>query len=150
MYHMFVRRTAVWAFAQLNAGNYAALLDRCAPQVQHSFAGEHALGGSRRGIPALRNWFQRLYRLFPNLEFEIVDVLVRGWPWNTRVIVRWIDRAQLAGNLNYENTGVHALRLRWGRLTHLQAYLDTQIITATCEHLAAQGIAEAAAPPLID
>jgi ketosteroid isomerase-like protein len=147
---MFIRRTALWAFAQLNAGNYAALLDRCAPQVQHSFAGEHALGGSRQGIPALRNWFQRLYRLFPRLEFEIVDVLVRGWPWNTRVIVRWIDRAQLAGDLHYENTGVHALRLRWGRLTHLQAYLDTQIIAATCDHLAAQGIAEAAAPPLVD
>ncbi|MCA1755466.1 MAG: hypothetical protein LC641_12395 [Spirochaeta sp.] len=56
---MFVRRTAVWAFALLNASNYAAL----------------------------RNWFQR-------------------------VIVRWVDRAQLTGNLNYESTGVHALRLR--------------------------------------
>jgi ketosteroid isomerase-like protein len=148
MYHILVRRIAHWAFEQLNTGHYEAILDRCAPQVQHTFAGDHALGGSRQGIPALRHWFQRLYRLFPTLQFEIVDVLVRGWPWNTRVVVRWIDRAHLAGDLHYENTGVHALRLRWGRLTHLRAYLDTQIIAATCAHLAAQGIAEAAAPPL--
>jgi ketosteroid isomerase-like protein len=118
--------------------------------VQHTFAGDHALGGSRQGIPALRHWFQRLYRLFPTLQFEIVDVLVRGWPWNTRVVVRWIDRAQLAGDLHYENSGMHALQLRWGRLTELRAYLDTQILAATCAQLAAQGITEAAAPPLAE
>lgn len=150
MYHFFVRRLAYWSFEQLNVGNYEALLKRCAPRIHHTFAGEHALGGSRRSVPALRHWFERLYRLFPDLQFEIVDVLVRGWPWNTAIIVRWVDRAQLAGNLNYENTGVHALQIRWGRLTNLCAYLDTQVIAAACDHLVEQGIAEAGAPPIVN
>jgi hypothetical protein len=47
MYHILVRRIAHWAFEQLNAGGYKDILDRCTPQVQHTFAGAPALGGSR-------------------------------------------------------------------------------------------------------
>ena len=35
-------------------------------------------------------------RLIPTLQFEIVDVMVRGWPWRTQVLTRFIDRIALS------------------------------------------------------
>src|SRR5579885_2716417 len=93
MYHAFVRRVVGSAFESLSDGDYETLLSRCAANVEHRFPGKHALGGARHSVQAMRRWFQRLFMLFPGLNFEIKQILVRGWPWDTGVAVEWVDRA---------------------------------------------------------
>jgi len=150
MYHTIVRRIACASFESLSKGDYEALLSQCSSNVEHRFAGNHALGGTRHSVQAMRRWFQRLFVLFPGLNFEIKEILVRGWPWNTRVAVEWIDRATTSDGVPYINEGVHLLHIRWGRLTKLHAYLDTQKVEEVCKRLAQQGIAEASASPIED
>lgn len=116
--------------------------------MYHSFPGDHALGGVRRTPEGMRRWFKRLYKVFPDLRFEVKGVVVRGWPWDTAVAVEWTDRAATADGVPYVNEGTHFIRLRNGKVTYLHAYLDTQKVAEVCDRLAAGGMAEAAAPPI--
>lgn len=75
---------------------------------------------------------------------------MRGWPWNTVVLVEWSDRGKGRDGVPYENEGAHAIRLRWGKATYIHAYLDTEKVTAVCDRLAAAGVEAAAAPPVTD
>jgi ketosteroid isomerase-like protein len=75
---------------------------------------------------------------------------VHGWPWDTAIAVEWTDRGRAADGQPYENEGAHWIRLRWGKGVAVHAYLDTEKVTAITERLAAAGVAEAAAPPILD
>lgn len=48
------------------------------------------------------------------------------------------------------NDGVHGVRMRWTKVVSLHAYLDTEVFTAACREMADAGVAEAAAPPIVD
>ena len=48
------------------------------------------------------------------------------------------------------NDGVHVIRMRWGKVTSLHAYLDTEILALAFRKMAAEGIGEAAADPIRD
>jgi squalene cyclase len=75
----------------------------------------------------------------------------RQWlPWNTTVAVEWVDRATPADGSDYVNEGVHIIKMKWGKVVYLHAYLDTQLTQALCERLAAKGIEEAHAAPIED
>ena len=150
MHHTITRRIARNAFQDLSDRNAEPLLDRCAPDMTHTFAGEHALGGKRTSREAFRTWLDRLYRLFPELQFHIRDILVAGPSWNTRLAIAWRDRGLAADGGDYENEGIHRLRLEWGRLVELHAKLDTQHLARTLDRMAAAGIDEAAADPIED
>ncbi len=149
VYRYAIERIVRSAFSSLSAGDYQTLLSACASDVEHTFSGEHALGGTRHGREGLESWFERLFRLFPGLDFEVKTVLVRGWPWRTVAMVEWVDRARPADGSPYVNEGTHVLRLSWGRLVGLHAYLDTQKVEEALERLAEEGIEEAAAPPIL-
>lgn len=99
---------------------------------------------------ALRLWFERLYRLFPRLSFSVKHIAVSGWPWDTTVVVEWHDKATLATGAPYDNDGVHVVRLRWGRLVSLHAYVDTAVVADACRQMANNGVAEARAPRIED
>ena len=116
--------------------------------MRHSFAGSHALGGSRTSREAFRRWLERLDRLFPQLNFDLDDVLVAGPPWNRRIAVSWTDHGRAADGARYRNRGVHLMRVRWGRLTELTARLDTQHLARVLDRMADAGIEEAAAAPI--
>ncbi len=148
MYHAIVRRHARRAFDALSRGDYEAGLRGVAPDVHHVFAGSHAIGGERHGRDAMRRWFERLFRLFPKLEFEVRQVIVCGWPWNTSVAVEWRDRVTPAVGDPYVGEGTHVIRIRWGRAKYIHAYVDTQLVAQACERMAAQGVEEAAAAPI--
>ena len=148
MYRRFVERRVRETFRQLSEGNWEAQVGQMPPGLVHVFPGDHALGGVRRTPEGMRKWFRRLYEIFPDLGFEVKNVLVRGWPWDTHVAVEWVDRATPADGVPYVNEGTHVLRLQRGRLVYLHAYLDTQKVAEVCERLARQGMAEAAAPPI--
>ena len=60
----------------------------------------------------MKRWFGWLYEIFPDLNFEVKRVLVRGWPWNTAGALEWVDRATATDGVPYVNEGTHVLRLR--------------------------------------
>lgn len=104
-----------------------------------------SLGHSR---DAMERWFERLFRLFPEIEFEIKRVVAKGWPWDTLVAVEWTDSGKAADGRPYVNAGAHWIRLRWGKAVDIHAYLDTEVLADACRRMAAAGIEEAAAPPI--
>ena len=149
MYHMIVKKNVTSVFKRLNKGDYEYALSGIGTTIEHRFAGEHCLGGKRTSTDALRHWFERLFRLFPNLRFELHSIAASGWPWNTTVVVEWIDRATPADKTDYVNSGVHVIRMRWGKVVSIHAYLDTKVLIDTLNRMAANGIEEAKAPPII-
>ena len=63
-----------------------------ARRFEHRFIGDdHALGGLRTTLPTTRQWYARLYRLLPDISFEVQRIAVSGTPWNTIVVAEWTE-----------------------------------------------------------
>jgi ketosteroid isomerase-like protein len=150
IYRAIVKRKARGIFAALSDGDWRSTTEDLAGDVHHVFAGDSALGGERNSRAAFERWFERLYRLIPEIEFEVHDVAVRGWPWDTAVAIEWTDRGRAADGAPYENQGAHWIRLRWGKGVEVHGYLDTAKLDAVLERLAAAGFEEASASPIGD
>ncbi|HYP54827.1 MAG TPA: nuclear transport factor 2 family protein [Solirubrobacterales bacterium] len=150
IYRAIVKRRARGVFAALSQGEPSAVTKNLADDVHHVFAGDNAFGGERHSREAFERWLERLYRLIPEIEFEVHDVAVRGWPWDTAVAVEWSDRGRTADGEPYENEGAHWIRLRWGKVVSIHGYLDTGSLTRTLERLTDAGFEEAAAAPVAD
>jgi ketosteroid isomerase-like protein len=150
MYKSIARRRVKGVFAAIGRRDHEAMLKDVAPDVHHVFPGENALGGERHSREAMKRWFERLDLLFPQIEFEVGRVAVKGPPWNMEVAVEWTDRGKAADGGAYENRGAHWIHLRRGKAVSIHAYLDTDKVTASCERMAAAGIAEAGAAPITD
>jgi ketosteroid isomerase-like protein len=148
VYHAIFRSRLLRAFRDLNEGNYDKIVAQFSPALEeHTFYGDHALGGTRRTLDATRAWYGRLARLLPDLKFEITQVAVRGWPWDTFAVVEWHDHFTVDGK-PVSNHGVHAFRFRWGRCVALRVHCDTQKLADALRRLAAAGNAEAMSPPI--
>ncbi|HPG03482.1 MAG TPA: nuclear transport factor 2 family protein, partial [Rhodoblastus sp.] len=104
----------------------------------------HALGGRRTSLAATRDWYARLYRLLPDIAFDLRAIRISGPPWNTLVSVDWME-TNSAGGVRTHTPGVHVVRLAWGKMTYLGIYPDTTGLTATLDRLHAAGAAEARA-----
>lgn len=150
MYKAIVRRQVRNTFNRLNEGNFGPALDGMADHFDHYFAGEHCLGGVRNNRESMEKWFERLFRLNRNLDFDLKHIAVSGTPWNTTITVEWTDGATLANGAPYLNRGVHVVRMKWGKVTSLHAYLDTAVWIDACRSMLNDGIAEAAAPEISD
>jgi ketosteroid isomerase-like protein len=144
------RRRAEAVFAALGRGDWDRVLADLADPVHHVFPGDHPLGGVRHSRAAVGRWFERLARLFPGHEFEVEEVLSKGPPWDLWIVVRWTALLTPAAGPSYENRGTHWIRVRWSRVTHFHAHLDTQRIAEACALMAEAGIEEAAAEPIVD
>jgi len=57
--------------------------------------------------------------------------------------VEWVDSIKTADGEQHHNSGVHIIRMRWGKVTELRIYTDTQKVAALCGIQARNGIAEA-------
>jgi ketosteroid isomerase-like protein len=150
MYKAIARRKARQTFESLSRGDWEAALADVAEDVHHVFPGDNALGGERHSKQAMRRWFERVYTVFPGLNFGVKQIAVRGWPWDMWVSIEWTDRAEPRDGVPYANDGAHWIRLQRGKATYIHAYLDTEPVTETCRRLAAQGLDEAGAPPITD
>lgn len=148
IYRAIVKRKARGIFAALGRGDVEAVTADLAEDVRHVFAGDNALGGERHSRAAFEEWLRRLYRLIPEIEFEVHEVAVRGWPWDTAVAIEWTDRGKGADGTPYVNHGSHWIRLRWGKGVKIHGYLDTEKVTRLLEGMAVAGIEEAAAEPI--
>ncbi|MGD9538604.1 MAG: nuclear transport factor 2 family protein [Alphaproteobacteria bacterium] len=145
-----VRRQVRALFDAVNRGDAEPVLRAFARRFEHRFIGGHALGGSRTTLRATRAWYARLYRLLPDIRFELERIWVSGGPWNTVVVIEWEETNSGTDGVHTSNRGVHALHLRWGRATRLVICPDTAGLHATLERLAASGNAEALAAPIVD
>jgi ketosteroid isomerase-like protein len=149
MYRSVVKRRIRARFlGALSEGDAEAMVAQTAPRVVHFFPGRGALAGTRHSRDELRIWFERLFHLLPRLRFAVEDLAVAGGPRHTRVTVRWRNWGEAADGKPYENTGCEVIEMRWGRVTWIGAYLDTELVSEALERMAAAGIEEAAAPPI--
>lgn len=150
MYHSIVEKKVRGTFMALNRGDYEVALSGMAKRFEHVFAGSGPMGGTRHTLPAMRQWFERLFRLNRNLDFDIKHIAISGGPWDTTATVEWSDSAVLANGAPYINHGVHVVRMKWGRVVSLHAYLDTALFDEACNSMLVSGIEEAGAPPIED
>jgi ketosteroid isomerase-like protein len=149
VYGVLVRRRIRRVFERLSVGDYEFALAGLTDDVHHRFAGDHALGGERHDRASVRLWFERLFRLFPELRFTVTRVAVSGWPWELTVAVEWRADVTAAAGPGYVSVGAHVLRVRRGRVACLHAYEDSEAVARACAVMAEKGIEEAAAPPIV-
>ena len=150
MYQAFFRHKLTQAFEGLNKETFESSLTEMDPQIEHYFAGTHAMGGTRHSVVALQRWFARVYRLLPDLSFKVKHVAVSGYPWDITATVEWRNEATTAIGEPYINDGVHVVRLRKGKIVSMHVYLDTQVLADVCRLMADKGIEEAAASSIED
>ena len=148
MYHTIVKRIARRGFEAVNQHDYAVLIGLCRPDLTHRFGGQHALGGVRHDTVALQAWFERLGRVMPTLTLTVTDLWVKGWPWDTIMVIRWTATARPLDGGSYANHGVHVIEMRWGKIVSIDANEDSQAVADVLQRQARSGIAEAAAPPI--
>jgi ketosteroid isomerase-like protein len=145
MYRAIVARQIRTAWRRLDARDYRSVLDQFAPTFEYRFVGDHAMGGVRHTRVAMEAWFERIFRLFPEIRFELQDVLVGGPPWRTRAVA--LVRVHTG---SYENEVAQTIHIRWGRIVRINTLEDTQKLAGVLAQLAADGMQEAAAPPIED
>jgi len=150
MYHAIVRRRLKQLFDAINRGDAERVLRQFAGRFEHSFLGDTALGGSRRTLAATRRWYERLYRLLPDIRFDLDKIAVSGGPWNTIAVIEWVETNSGTDNVRTYNRGIHVVHLRWGRATRLMICPDTIGLKATLDRLYAAGNLEALAAPIVD
>ena len=150
IYRFVVERKLRQAFEALNRGDHGPVLASFAPQVEHVFFGDHALAGARHHMRSIGPWYARLKSVLPDLRFEIEAVTVRGMPWNTVALVEWRDHFTLRDGTRGGNQGVHALRLKWGKVVSLRVYCDTQVLAEVLRRQLAQGVVDAGLAPIVD
>lgn len=148
MYHYIVRGKVRDSFEQVNKGNLAAIVRQFVPGSEHWFSGSHAMAGRRDNLGQIQAWYDRLAVLMPDLKFEITNIDVGGWPWNTVAFVEWVDHFTGPDGRAYSNQGVHVLRLKWGKIVELHIYCDTKLLSEILQTLGEQGIDQAIAPPI--
>ena len=148
IYRRIVAHRLRRAFAALNRGDTGPVLAAFGRDARHTFFGRHALAGMRHDAASIEAWYARLQSVFPDLRFEIDALSVSGMPWNTVALVEWRDSYTLPYGTRGGNQGVHALRLRWGRVTELRVYCDTQLLAGVLGLIERQGVREAGLEPL--
>lgn len=148
MYKVIARHKTRATFEALSRGDWEAAIEDVATDVHHVFPGDNAMGGERHSKEAMGRWFERVYRLIPELHFEVRQIAVKGWPWDMMVAVEWADHGRAADGVPYANEGAHWIRLQRGKATYIHAFLDTEKVTEICRRLAEGGVEEAAAEPI--
>lgn len=150
MYKRIVQSKVNEIFEQINQGNYEPMLDGLAADFTYTFHGNHALSGVRTTRESVGAWWERVFRVLPGHQFDVLEVLVDGRPWNTRVATRVRISGDLPGGERYENTMFQFLTLKWGRITSMESIEDAQKLLAALEKTSRAGIAEASLPPISD
>lgn len=149
MYHEVMRSKVREVFEQLNKGNYEPIFASLAPKFEHWFIGEHALSGLRTSLPITRKWYERLYRIFPNIQFDLKNIVVQGMPWDTTVLVEWNDSYVLLNGEKRTNLGAHVIHFKWAKADSIRIYCDTKLLLENLTIQKQGGIAEVDLPPLV-
>jgi ketosteroid isomerase-like protein len=133
MYSMIVRRIVRATFAKMSAGDHMAAARMFADDGCFRFPGSHELGGDYRGKAEVQGWFERAWSMF-DFDFEVLDVVVSGAPWNTRVGTRFNVVVTASDGTRFSNRGMQYVRLAWGKIVEDEIYEDTETVTNEVAH----------------
>jgi len=150
MYHQIVEKKIRALFDAINRGDARPVIEEFARDFEHAFLGAHALGGARHSVEATRLWYERLYRLLPDIHFTIERISIRGTPWNTIAVVEWQETNSATDGVRTTARGVHLVWIRWGKMTRLLILPETHKLCATLERITEKGVSEAAAEEIAD
>jgi ketosteroid isomerase-like protein len=150
MYHWRVARRVRRTFVDLSRGDAASMLNGLGRDFVYRFHGDSALSGERRTLTAMRLWWGRVFRVFPGIRFQPEQILVTGWPANTRIATLVRVSAPLADGSAYHNSFAQLMLLRWGKIVAVETIEDTQRLADALVVQAGQGISEAAAASIQD
>ena len=149
MYQLIAKQKVRQGFKDISAGNFEPLLKQFAPNIHFTFAGNHALAGEFHEREAVREWFNRVHRIFPLLQLVPNRIFVSGPPWDMVLTTQWTVSDTLPDGRPYENHGIQLLRIKMGVVVEDHLIEDNQILVATLDHLAQLGVGEAAKGPLV-
>jgi ketosteroid isomerase-like protein len=130
---MAVRTLVRRSFSSIEQGEIDRAMAPFADDFTFTFPGRHSFAAHRMGKSEFRNWLTRLASLHP--RFEVGDVLVRGPLWNQRIVFRLSDEIRTPDGFLYRNDLVEYARARWGRITSLDVFLDTQAVAELDRHV---------------
>lgn len=153
MYKTIVRAKVKALFEEANRGNWQAIVDNLSDRFQYRFVGDSPLGGTRTSKPAMRAWFGRIYKLFPDAKLTPQTIVVEGFPWSTQVMT-YVKFSGSLPSVNgslpelYENEVMQLMHLRWGRINSVLTIEDTQRFVDILPRLGQAGIKEASAAPI--
>ncbi len=129
MYKTIVAGQVRKVFDELSKGNCEALLSGMASDAVHAMDGKHAMSGVRSTREDIEAWYTRLMLLFPQLSFEVHDVLVKGLPPKTTAVAIWEDSSPTVLDEPYRNFGVNVIELSWGKVQSVRVYTDSQYLS---------------------
>jgi ketosteroid isomerase-like protein len=150
MYHRIVANKVHATFAQISTGNWEPMITGMAPTFSYTFYGDSSLSGERHTVEALRQWWERSFRLIRDPTFQVEEIIVSGGPWATRIATRVRVRATLPDDSLHENIFMQNMRMRWARITEIHTLEDTAALQRALDRVSAGGIAEAQAAPITD
>ena len=149
LYSYIVKKKIAQTFDHVNNHQWDEAVEAVAPNVHHRVSGNHALAGERHSKSSLRLWFERLGRVQPDLKIKVNNIWVTGWPWHTTVFVQWDGTATLLNGDSYNNRGMHAFTLKWGKVYALEEFQDSQAAANALATQAIVGIKEAIAEQVV-
>jgi ketosteroid isomerase-like protein len=123
MYRWIVARVTRWAILEGVNGRPEVAARMLANDVTFVFPGTSSFSAAIRGKRQVMAWLDRFAALRP--EYNVLDVLVAGPPWNTRIAIRLSDRI----GADYANEGMQYMRLRWGKIIAEEVFVDTEKVT---------------------
>lgn len=124
MYSFLAHKLMRRVYRDIARGRLGLAATLAAHDVTFVFPGQSSFGGTFQGKEALLEWLRRFASLHPRID--VLDVAASGPPWNMRVVVRFDD----AIGEDYRNNVLEMLWIRWGKLRRLEAFLDTERVTA--------------------
>lgn len=124
MYSALASKLMRRIYRDITAGRLGLVRALAADDVTFVFPGTSSFGGTYHGRDEMLGWLTRFSSLHPRID--VLDVAASGPPWKMRVAVRFDD----AIGDDYHNHVLEMLWIRWGRLRRLEAFLDTERITA--------------------
>lgn len=148
-YHYILKGKIRKSFELVNEHRYDELLKGVSNKtLEHSFAGDHSLGGKRHDKESLKRWFLRLGKVLPDLKLDITDIQVKGNVFKTIAIVRWTATCTLLNGEPYLNKGVHFITLKLGKAVKFDVFEDTKTVSYGLDVQFDFGIMEAKAPKI--
>lgn len=118
MYAWLVGRVIRGLYRKMLEGHPEAVSQTAAAGVTLVVPGSSEFAGTFVGKTEYETWLRRFLALGPVMTIK--DVVVSGWPWNTRVVVRHTESIG-----DYSSECADYLQLRWGKLHHQEIFLDT-------------------------
>ena len=98
----------------------------------------------------MERWWKRILDLLPGAQFEVLEVLVNGGPWRTRIAVRNRSPGPLPTAARNQTLVFQLMPLRWGRAASVESLEDLQVLEKALQIVADHGKSEALADPILD